>query len=252
MQDSFQKIYSFSEIMECAYPWLDKHTLFLFDVDSVILVPQEPCLHPKNYALYQEKIESITHQLSRPQRHFLNHAIIGHSPQLVETEAFFEFFELIQEHKCLSMAFTAAKKGVFSAKSTHFHEIRSKQLRQFNIDFSSISPLGDVDFNDLNPTYGDYPSVRSGIIYSCGLDNPKGNVFKKIFQQLRLKRVVFFDDKLKNLESMQNVLSGHPECEFHGFHYLGVENMPTPPVDASYIESYYNTLAAAVQEITWI
>ena len=73
-----QKINSFEDVNILKI--IDKNTLVVFDIDSVLIIPKEPRLHPLIFKKYLFVVDNLYNTLSREKRHFLNHSIIAHEP----------------------------------------------------------------------------------------------------------------------------------------------------------------------------
>jgi hypothetical protein len=226
MKDQKENIYitSFDE----AKPYLediDPSTLVVFDVDSVLIIPKPIELHPFIFEKYDSIVNKLFEPLSKLQKHFLNHNIAAHPAILVE-QLCVSFIEELQNKKIPVVALTAAKKGKFNNEGIDFHIVRYNQLNLLGIDFSK-NLFKDDDFTNLNDTLGDYPGIRKGIIYSCGLDNEKGIVLTAFLEKNKnVKKVVLFDDKLKHLYSVSKSLKEHfPDIQLLNFHYQGIKKL---------------------------
>ena len=216
-------IHSFSEIDFC---W-DQKTLVLVDVDSTLIVPKNPILHPRAFSSYKHVVRDLFETISREQKHLLNHSIVAQPAMIVENLSV-GWIQNMQNNQIPIVAITAAKKGWFDQSRTDFHHIRFAQLKEQGIDFS-IHCYPDQEFKSLSPTYGDYPAMINGIIYSCGLDNSKGDVLHELLKVYSdFERIVLIDDKMKHLESISAMLSEQfSKIEFLGFHYQGADLLTT-------------------------
>lgn len=91
-----------------------------------------------------------------------------------------EFIRILQSNKQNTViAQTAAKSGIFDQKKVPFSEIRSAQLRDLGINFEHCYTKV---FSSLQDTYGDYPKMEDGIIYSGCLHNTKGEVLEEFLK----------------------------------------------------------------------
>jgi 23S rRNA (adenine2503-C2)-methyltransferase len=245
-------ITSFSEA-EHIIDTMDQTTLVVFDIDSTLIVPEDPLLHPKVFSSYKDVIRKLFDSITPDQKHFLNHSIIAHDSMAVEKSCV-ELINKLQARKIPVIAMTAAKQGRFDEGEKKFHEIRIAQLKKLGIDFSK-STYSDRKFSTLQATYGDYPCLIQGISYSCGLHNSKGSVLEAFLKEISgIERVILFDDKKKHLESCAAMLKEKfPDKEFLGFQYKGADLL-TPEVMVSKEEFEENllSLAGKVKQIEWI
>lgn len=245
-------IISFSE----AEPYLDsldQKTLVIFDIDSTLIVPKDPLLHPKAFSAYKEVLRELFLSISADQKHFLNHSIIAHPAMAVEGCSV-SFIKQLQDRQIPTIALTAAKQGTFDAEGRKFHTVREQQLDTLGIDFSRCL-YPDRVFSSLQATYDDYPTLKNGIIYSCGLHNTKGMVLETFMNEIaNIERVVLFDDKRKHLESVAAMLRNKfPNCEFLGFHYKGADFLHQEEhVSKEEFEKNLRLLIAQVQRLEWV
>jgi hypothetical protein len=208
-----------------------------------LIIPKKPELHPFIFQKYKNTVKRLFNQLPKEQQHFLNHNIVAHSQILVE-QLSVSFIKELQKKNVPCIALTAAKKGQFNKQEVDFHHIRFHQLSILDIDFSNNLFI-DTDFTELSDTYGDYPGIRKGIIYSSGLNNKKGDVLSAFLKNKKnIRKIIFFDDKLKHLQSVsQSLRDNFPKIELLAFHYHGVKNLKIPQnVNQKKFEKYLEDL----------
>ena len=210
--DSFSEINFYSD-------QFDTKTLILVDVDSTLIVPEDPSLHPKAFSTYKHVVRELYDSISPKIKHLVNHSITSQPTMIIEGLCV-QWIQKMQARNIPILAITSAKKGRFDQTDRKFHEIRNTQLKKVGIDFSSHSQA-DTEFSSLTPTYEDYPALIDGIIYACGYNNTKGSVVKELMKKYsNINRVVVIDDKKKHLESIASVLGEFfPKISFLGFHY---------------------------------
>lgn len=109
---------------------------------------------------------------------------------------------------------------------SYYPELRFKKLKKVDIDFTN-SNIPDTDLNSLEDSDGEYtyhPVLYKGILCTGKLS--KGVVIGELFDALswRPKRVIFFDDVLKNVEDVRKEMNNR-DIEFIGYHYSGAENL---------------------------
>jgi hypothetical protein len=74
------------------------------------------------------------------------------------------------------------------------------------------------------------PMLKSGVMLTAQVD--KGKTLECILRRSGYypKTIVFIDDMLNNLESLEK-LSAKLKIKFHGFHYTAASNVPIPVID---------------------
>ncbi|HRW58962.1 MAG TPA: DUF2608 domain-containing protein [Chlamydiales bacterium] len=218
------RVYSIHSFKE-AIPYMnasDKRSLIVFDVDSVLIVPKNKYLNPVSFNRFTHIVKKLYGNLTREQKHVINHSIIAHSPKLVEEYAL-EFIQFLKDNQLNTViAQTAAKPGVFDHQRVTFSKIRDRQLKALGISFKGENSL---EFSNLKDIYGDYPKMEKGIIYSACLLNTKGDVLKEFLKSEEpFDQIVLFDDKKKHIDSIgQMVMNSFPQTSFVGFHYKGAD-----------------------------
>jgi hypothetical protein len=241
---------SFSEI-DSIVREADQKTIIFVDVDSTLIVPINPLLHPEMFSKYKDRVRDLYQLISPEQKHFVNHQIVAQAAMIVE-EGSISWIKKMQGYQRAILALTAGKKGRFDHTDKEFHRIRAEQLKQVGIDFS-VHCFPDMEFRSLSPTYGDYPALMGGIIYSCGLNNSKGAVVRemlKIYPQF--ERIILIDDKKKHLESSAQEVS-KTKVNFLGFHYHGADLLKSEhPVSEKEFIEYLESLIEKTKQIDWI
>ncbi|OGN61534.1 MAG: hypothetical protein A3F40_04345 [Chlamydiae bacterium RIFCSPHIGHO2_12_FULL_27_8] len=240
-----QKINSFEDVNILKI--IDKNTLVVFDIDSVLIIPKEPRLHPLIFKKYLFVVDNLYNTLSREKRHFLNHSIIAHEPILIEKKIP-DIIKKIKKQTQYVIALTAAKKGRFDNSRKFFHNVRFNQLKSLDICFSN-KIIKDDDYNFLKDTYGDYPGLRNGILYSACLNNKKGEVLSAFLYKIKIiKKIIIFDDKLKHINSILEITNkNYPDINIFSFHYNGVESMKCPKNITQ--EDFANYISKLIQKI---
>lgn len=225
----------------------DKETLVIFDVDCVLTMPTNPLLQLPTFNKYKDSYAELRLDLTKDERHILNHLIITHgSSQLVEV-AFLEIIEQLQQRNIKSIAMTAGKTGNVG-QNLCFPDWRFAELKRLGIDFSSVFP-DKVYFTELVSFNGDGPGMDRGIVYSTGNRNTKGELLKHVFGVLKWqpRRILAIDDRLKNLHSFFDTTNSMlPKIDFLGLHYQGADFVPTVDVAE---EAFVNLISSLVRII---
>ena len=225
---------------------LDDKAIVLFDIDGVLTIPAEPCLHPAIFKKYESCINSVTNRFNREERHIFHHLIVGRTSKLIEN-GFVDALNDFRSKKIKTFGFTSSSPGIIHPTLPSFHLVREKYLQELNIHFSA-EQFQNIDFLELNPTKGEYPGVRNGIIYSCGLNNSKGSVLKRFLSSYpSISTVVFFDDQMTNLDSVREILRvDFPKIQFIGFHYQGMEKLECIDPGEDQVRKYVESLVKLI------
>jgi hypothetical protein len=95
--------------------------------------------------------------------------------------------------------------------------------------YHNVNLNRDIKLDNLKTEHG-IPMLKKGIILTAELD--KGIVLKDILQKSNYypKKIIFIDDKIQNLYSVQNVCN-MLKIPFQGFHYTAIKYLPTPNVN---------------------
>lgn len=229
----------------------DADTLVIFDVDCVLTMPSDPILQSPTLFKYQAVYEKMRKDLTKDERHLLNHLLVMHSDsQLVELE-FPDIIRELQKCNIKTIAMTAGKTGLVGKNDICFPDWRYAELKQLGIDFSIIFP-DKLYFTELADFNGDKPGIEHGIAYSAGNRNAKGDLLQYLFQaiQFRPKRVLAIDDRLKNLLSFSETLANIvPTIGFVGLHYLGSNFVSTSEVKETDFIDLISTLIQQIKEL---
>ena len=207
-----------------AKPYLaqcDKNSLVLFDVDDTLirqldtfargntpwLLHLQACiafpalLHPSQW----ERIISLVDQMA---------TYILIEPQVVT------IINTLKQKRCLVLALTSIESknyGVIPDRSLW----RATMLKNMHITFSKNFP--NQTYTQFEPYRTSYPVLYEGIL--CTNLVSKGKVLEAFLQANKLKptHVLFFDDDLRNLQSVGKACENHAiPCTL--FHYCSPEN----------------------------
>lgn len=194
---------------------VDKQTIVIFDIDHTIFRSKTLFGSPEwaETLIKQEMSKGTSRQMSSKKVY----------PLWMKAQKFCDlvlldnkFIKILQDVKKRAYGFIA-----LTSRQPMAAEITTWQLHKFGIDFgrSSLSPLFFISSQQ-------YPALyREGILFAHDF-NRKGEVFFHWMEQIRaqinrknaIKRVVFIDDKIKNLQSMA-AAAQHLGLEFIGVRY---------------------------------
>jgi len=206
----------------------DENTLVIFDVDHVLIMPTDEYTlnrHPYRKELWQE----IERRISKEEWKKL-YGITASKAQwrIVEPSILHIFTELKERHIP-----TMALSSIYTGKFGNIESIenwRVKQLHDLGFDFSILTPIKiDLYIKELEENDG-IPTLKSGVMLTAQVD--KGKILEHVLRHANYhpKRIIFVDDQLKNLESLEK-LSDKLKIKFDGLHYTAVSEMSLPVIN---------------------
>jgi len=219
---------------------IDADTLVLLDFAKVMCTHKDPWMrgykkerHATNSMKSFSKRTSAVAQSLSPKKH----------KQLLATFYQARQYQLVDKTLPSTIA-KLQKKGakiiaLTSFKASDNHAIKHQRynaLREHGIDFSKAFPRHkDLTLTMLQQN-GKSPTFSRGILSNAGVFS-KGDVLRAFFDAIKWqpKRVIFYDDRLDNIESVQRALQPL-NIAFEGFVYTGVKQLPAhfDPAVAAY------------------
>jgi len=183
---------------------VDANSLVLFDVDEVLIRPADALLTPSGGTFAGwEKVPKEQFD------DFLSIMIGATQYTLVDPDAPQVVADL-KKRGVPTLGFTACRTGAF-ATIPSMENWRFKQLNQLGIDFSP-SFTKECSFPELVGENVNPPLCKKGILF-CGdfyipKKSSKGLLLDAFLDRFKLhpSKVVFFDDDLKNLVAVEEIL----------------------------------------------
>lgn len=222
---NFAAIYSIDSIAEAKKSLLalTEQDLAIFDVDDTLIAYKDSLLRPCSTLtlgwLMLKNSSKITPELYNE----LTSVIFDEAKKdVIEKETPLIIHEM-QQKKIKTIALTAATAGAMG-HITKFEEARVKELQEFDIDFDHPFPgVVHIDFEEYKTKNN--PAFFQGILFSDNFG--KARVLLSFLDKVQFhpKKVVFVDDKLKNLVEVEDALTERG-IDFVGFHYKGAEKLP--------------------------
>jgi len=214
--------------LESSIKNLDTDTLVIFDVDHVLIMPTDE--YSLNRNPYRRQLwQDLKLRSSEEEFKFLRSIAVSSAKwRLVDTNIMTVLSEL-KNKNIPTVALTSLATGKFGIIEK-MEDLRIKELQSVGIDFTNLTPLhGELPINELKSMHGT-PMLKAGIILTAEVD--KAKVLEYILRQKNYypKKVVFIDDQLNNLESLEK-LCAKLKIKFEGFHYTAVSLMTTSVVD---------------------
>jgi hypothetical protein len=208
-----------TKVIEKILASIDTDTLVIFDVDEVLL----QYFDHKNRV--REKIKKIS--CSQQDEADLYWSIISRDQKVtLVDEKFPALIQNLQSRGIRVCALTQCNTGAFGViKSMATWRIQA--LLEKGIDFKKSWPSIEDRVN-----FGGYERARfqEGVIFAS--DYQKGEILKAFLNQINIhpKRIVFIDDNLENLQSVENCAK-EKNIKFVGFEYNVVKNRPIQPLN---------------------
>jgi len=206
--------YEISELLNHLDEAKAAKTLILFDVDNTLIEPHGIIGSDQWFAHMMEKNAHLPYLDAASRIVPLYHAIRNKVPvKLVEEEST-AIIQYAQDRGFMVIGLTVQREEI-SATTLEL-------LRQLTIDFSVSSPLGTTRFLEL----GQQSLHKDGVVFCCG-NHDKGQVLIAFLKECNFfpDHVIFVDDKLKALESVEQALKEYlPATSFTGIRYGHVDH----------------------------
>jgi hypothetical protein len=210
---------SFKELRR-EFESLDRHCLVVFDVDKVLLMPKDAMGHPHAKAYRKELKKELVKEHGNAYHRKWSQFLLQAEQGPVEAEIL-SIIKRLQAKGVRVMVCTAKGQGSYGdirALDTH----RLKQLQHAGYDFSDTF----ATFSPLTVRTKRGPRVfRDGILFAGGA--PKGKVLRTFLEEVEFhpRRVLFFDDKMKNVRSVHKAMQKW-DVEVTCVCYSGAEKRP--------------------------
>jgi hypothetical protein len=221
-------IESFAEVNE-----IDSQTLVVFDVDEVLITPEDLVLRVRGFR--SKYHDEITPEL-------LSIALSETKYELVDPNAA-KFIQDLQQRGIKTIALTRARTGKFGVIDC-CAEWRIKQLSNLNIDFSkSFSEVPPMVFSE-----GEHPALyKQGILFVGDAEVSKGELLGAFFDRIGFhpKKVIFFDDQMKNLKSVEKELNDR-DIAYQGFYFEALKD------DVIDVETAEKQLQHLIEKKKWL
>jgi hypothetical protein len=222
----------------------DSNTLVIFDVDMVLVQPNDPAFQMANMKRHHAIAKKIMKEMS-PEKQviFLSLMTLKSEPLLLDAQIP-QLLDQLNQRGIPSMALTANLTGEF-AYIKNMEKWRVNSLRQVGIDFSQTAPYQQsFIFSHLPSFRGNYSTYLEGILFVNGTSCSKGEALLAFLQQARLspQKIVFIDDREDNLKSVADALEGK-SIDYQAFHFVGAKDYPSQILTEEQFESRWQELA---------
>ena len=229
----------------------DEGTLAVFDVDMVLIQPEDPAFQMANMKKYGSICKKVMGQVPADKRNIFL-ALMSVSPPVLIDRRLPDFIDGLTEKGIPKIALTANLTGPLKSIEK-LERQRVASLRKLGIDFSNGSPYpDDIVFHDL-PTYrNNYSLYTHGIIFVNGTVSTKGDLLVSFFEKTKFmpRRVIFVDDREENLKDVSaSLLRFNPNIDYVGLHYVGAKDYPSVSISESDFEARWTDLSNEAQKL---
>ena len=212
----------------------DPTTLVVFDIDKVLFVLSEPTDREYRkeranartiYSLWNPKSE-LYQELDLPTKERLWSIYLRSIQPVLLDPKIPDLVQKLQEREVKIIALTKFPVGK-CGNIPSLEEYRVQQLAAKRLDFRKAFP----ETNSLTfPQFSlddKHPQFLNGVLFTHMTACSKGELLKAFFKRINWTpdRVVAFDDKVDNLQSMQKELSALG-VKFEGFEFTGATKLP--------------------------
>lgn len=226
VSSQISKIFDMTHLTE-AISDANHDSLVLFDVDDVLIMDEHEYRLTHPYRRQWRK-ESKT-RLSDQERNLLFSIILAERDVRLVDPQIRNILGDLEKRQIPTMALTKLYTDKFGVIEK-MQDWRIKELRAIDIDFAKLTPIKEeIAMDELQIGYG-VPLLTEGVILTANRD--KANILEYVLHSKKYypKSIIFVDDVLENLEVVQT-LCDELKINFHGFEYLGAEQVPEIELD---------------------
>lgn len=251
---SIREIDNFIPVIKTLPLLVAKNTLMIFDVDSVLIMPDNnnDFRHPYRAQLWQE----LKNRLPKQQIEILHSKILSTIKwQLLESRII-KMFNCLKFQHIPTIALTAMGAGKYGAIKK-MENFRINGLNSVDLSFAALTPLkgeqlvivsDQIDLENKDHSSNGIPMLKNGIIFTAQID--KGIVLEYMLHKYNYypKKIIFVDNHFVNVESLRQ-LCIKLKIEFNGFHYIATSFIPLPLINEHFEKLRFNTLE---KEEVWL
>ncbi len=201
----------------------DKDTLVIFDVDDVLITYNDMVLRPCGARFRPASWKDIDPK----EIPYLMSIMLNEGKIILIDPSAPRLVNKLESRGVKTIALTAARTGKFGVIE-NAEDWRLKILKQFNLDFSKSFPKNQIIyFGDGAKKENDYSFFKDGVLFLGDEKSTKGALLVQFLDkvQWKPKKVIFIDDKMSHLSSVETALN-EAKIPFQGYQYKGVEKLP--------------------------
>lgn len=224
----------------------DGNTLAIFDVDMVLVQPEDPAFQMANMKQYRQVAKKIMQELPAGTKDiFLNLMSLNSESLLIDTQAP-ALMRSLTERKTPAMALTSQLTGKLLHVES-MEKFKIDRLNKLGIDFSLNAPYGeDIVFRDLPLFRGNYSLYTRGMLFVNGSICPKGEALIAFLKVIDFSpnKIIFVDDREENLKSVEASLQQYnPAIVYKGVLFTGANDYPSTAISQAEFEARWQALA---------
>ncbi|MDF2549190.1 MAG: hypothetical protein K0S07_257 [Chlamydiales bacterium] len=215
-------------------------TLVLFDINEVLITPKDQIYHPAHQSFLSRLRKKLAKRLSFKERLKLWSILCQTRKIELVSEKILEVMALLEQRGMRAFALTNSMTGQIGLIE-RYEDWQNSALKRLGIDFQRLNPIIECYSFPEIPTKHGKPLFKEGIIFSDSVD--KGRVLEVFLEKAKLhpKRLIFVDDKLKNIESVQDCCTKR-KIAFTGFQYTEAREKMTEPLHQRRAELQFTVL----------
>jgi hypothetical protein len=223
----------------------DKDTLVLWDVDDVLIAPENAFFMdaPIRKRLYEKFW--LKHSKQK-RKELFSHFFTRRTVELVNPKV----LDLLADLARRQVPYTGLSAWWTGPYGTIpcMEDLRFKSLREVGISFVATSPFKeDLSLSAFKSNEGT-PMVKNGLILTALAD--KGSILEAVLEatQLKFARIIFIEDNRSNLKAVHK-LCQKLKIDFLGIHYTEAKYRPLPPLNKAHEKKRFQILE---QEGLWL
>lgn len=225
-------------------------TLAVFDIDLVLIQPDEPAFQMPNMKKYRTIARELMLAIPAVKREVCFTLMTTEYPSILVDERMPAYIKQIQAQNISTMALTAHYSGPFE-NIPNLEIWKRERLRQWNIDFSLCSPTQkDIEFQEVNAYRNRFPIYTKGILFTNGPAISKGEMLVKFLKAADIAptKIVFLDDREENVQNAEEWLQKEfPHIEYIGVWYLGALAYPSKIIsEEEFVAKWQQTISQAM------
>ncbi len=206
-------------VFEAQLAKIDQNSLVILDIDEVIIQTTDAILKPQHKPQFVKWEQELLQRASEEDLVYLRSIIFQEQNIALVHDRILDTLKNLKIRGINTIAITWIPTGQ-RGKIAKFEDWGLERLQKFNIDFRNFNNLKDHIFLDV-PAKKGVPMTKNGVTFTAQAD--KGALLDAVlnYNNLRPNKVVFIDDKLSHLESVESVCKNH-NIPFIGIHYTAV------------------------------
>lgn len=209
----------------------DKNTLVIFDINDVLFEQKELLFKKQNSTLLKNLLKEMSANMSNEEEQTL-YSVVVQRPVVYVDENFVRIIHDFQNKNVKVIALTNGLVGTYGYVKS-MDRLLIQQLR--DLDYHLEKSWLDLKNAQIYMTKSKDRKIlfAEGIVFANKMISKasKGESLLAFFKYADFypKKVIFIDDKLKNLKSVSNILEKQG-VEFIGFEYTKAKNRKDSPV----------------------